>query len=244
LVAEIIEAYSPAYGFGSSSAIQAAFHLFFQSLVSTKKTQFAELDSEFWKGVYHTLKLLQGRGSGYDVATQIFGALLDHFEEPLLVSFKDQGRISESGNGMFSPQVSGLSISCDELKKFGCFIETGIQSDTRSVLNNNRTRDLGGYFFDSQKNFADAFIADPQHATAVELCRASSQLALQYGLLPETPELIRFTNVCTALKYPWKTMGAGFGDCLWVMASREEVSEILRDSASSDLNIRFAFEDV
>ena len=241
-LAEITKAYSPAYGFGSSSAIQAAFHLFFQTRASAQKIHFAELGSDFWKRVYASLKLLQGQGSCYDVASQIYGALLDSFEEPLLVSFKDLAKARESENHDFLPQIAPLKDI--DLKKFGCFVETGIRSDTRAVLKSQHTRNLDNSFFDLQTRFASAFIAEPHFNTAAELCRASSEISLQYGLLPQTPELLRFTSLCTQLHFPWKTMGAGFGDCLWVMASRDEISQLLQDPGMSGLRIRFAFEDV
>lgn len=244
LLAEIIESYSPAYGFGSSSAILTAFHLFFESLSSSTAFEFAQLSRNFWRKVYASLRLLQGRGSGYDVASQVYGALLGALHEPLLLSFNNQGQVVENGASEFLPQVLRLNTPHEELKRFGCFIETGIQSDTRAVLKSAHVQNLDGSFFDLQKFFARTFVKDPSYTTAAELCFAASQAALQYGLLPQTPALKRFTQMCTQARLPWKTMGAGHGDCLWVMATRDELIELLRDPGVSGLNIRFAFEDV
>ncbi len=244
LLAEIIESYSPAYGFGSSSAILTAFHLFFESLTSSAALEFTQLSREFWRKVYASLRLLQGRGSGYDVASQVYGALLGAVHEPLFLSFNNQGQTIENGIYEFLPEVSRLRISHDELKRFGCFIETGIHSDTRAVLKSAHIQNLDRAFFDSQKFFASTFVKDPSYTTAAELCLAASQVAIKYGLLPQSPALKRFTKMCTQARLPWKTMGAGYGDCLWVMATRDELNELLKEPGVSGLNIRFAFEDV
>lgn len=243
LQAEVTEAFSPAYGFGSSSAIQAAFHLFLANLQSSNSIRFGDLDDEFWEKVYATVQLLQGGGSGYDVAVQIFGALLSSVSGPSVLSFKDSGWSVDTGKRTFSPIVSELRLANGELKKFGCFVETGIRSNTRAVLRSAHTQNLDELFFDSQKSLADEFINQPSLDSAKELCRSASLLAIKYGLLPQTPELMRLTALCTASGLPWKTMGAGFGDCLWILASRAEVTDILKDVGASELTIRYSFED-
>ncbi|MES2614134.1 MAG: hypothetical protein V4591_01830, partial [Bdellovibrionota bacterium] len=56
------------------------------------------------------------------------------------------------------------------------------------------------------------------------------------------PSNCEFKNLLLRLKdVPFKTMGAGGGDCLWVLCSRKKLLEEL-NFASED--IAFAFEDI
>lgn len=243
LFIEILEAYSPALGFGSSSAIQSAIHLFFARLNMPEEIQFEQLGTEFWAKAFRTLQTLQGRGSGYDVAVQIFGALHSKLDSPCLLSFRNEGLAHVAGDSFF-PKVSQLAIDSCELRKFGCFVETGVHSNTRAVLKETQGRRFDDFFFSAQKELAHKFIADPCVDSAAQLCRVASGISLQYGLLPMTHELLCFTDTCREANIPWKTMGAGFGDCLWVLASRAQIDEILRQNNTTGLKVSYAFEDI
>lgn len=243
LTIRVTESFSPALGFGSSSALQAAVHLYFASLDNDWNLRESQLDQKFWTSVYTTLQRLQGRGSGYDVAVQIIAALQSRTERISLHSFRNRSfHLNAQKNG-FTPAIVNLNVDTTELRKLGCFVETGVRSDTRQVLSRTSQSHFTPKFYAQQSELAEAFIQDPSFNNASQLCHVAAELACEFHLLPQCDEVQRFVALCRKESIPWKTMGAGFGDCLWVLADRTTIEALLRSHKLSRLTVRTSFED-
>lgn len=245
LSAKVSREFAPSLGFGSSSALLSAFHIalaerFFSSNLAAQLS-----NSEFWRPLYTSLMSLQeGRGSGYDVALQTWAALNCKQEfAPTVLRFRDAAYGQAGERAVFSPEISVVPMSATELGHMGCFVESGVRSETRRVLQNMEKGKIESGFYEQQKSFAKRFLAEPMLDNAMRLCREASFLALSYGLLPATYSLQSFTRRCDSLGIAWKTMGAGYGDCLWVIANRMHVESIIREIAAPEMIVQFAFED-
>lgn len=239
----VTESFSPTLGFGSSSAMQAAVHLYFASMKYGHNVHVSQLDQTFWTSVYMTLQRLQGRGSGYDVAVQIVAALQPQPERVSLLSFRNHSFHSDLHKNGFTPVIAAMPVSETELRQLGCFVETGVRSDTRQVLRQTSRSYFSAKFYAQQKELAEAFIANPTFSTASQLCSVAAELACDFGLLPQCGEVQTFVALCRKEGIPWKTMGAGFGDCLWVLAERSVIETLLRRHKLSRLTVRTSFED-
>lgn|GEM_PF-677528 len=246
LAVNVIESFSPSLGFGSSSAILSAFHLFLFSFKNQRLLTWP-VEQDFWTAIYQSLMQLQGRGSGYDLAVQCWSVLnkssLEESGSVRCLHFVDQG-FRQDAPTILEPVVSALEINPEQLQDFGCFVETGIQSNTRSVLKDVEKRRLDDYFYQQQSFFAREFLRCPTVEKARELCGASSEMAFAAGLLPDSAELSAFTAQCKRQGIAWKTMGAGGGDCLWVLASRKQLEQLIQNHQLKSLSVAFAFEDL
>lgn len=236
LHARVRRSFEPELGFGTSSALLTAFQWALCQWSS------AAGDPE---RLYAALQLLQGRGSGYDVAVQTW--CVEHSEPksaPVLLSFENKAKDKSGDTALsFMPRVEPVAVQSSELRGLGCFVSTGVHSETRKVLNEESRHARSPAFYDFQKSWAESFLREPTIAVAREQCRESSRLALELGLLPHLAPLRLFTRKCDEAGVAWKTMGAGYGDCLWVVAPRAEVENLLAATGAPDMSVRFAFED-
>lgn len=244
VAAEVNASFAPSLGFGTSSALLACFHIALSEFVYAKKGS-AQLEiKNYWQRLYDSLLRLQGHGSGYDVAVQAWFALCCSDQRSTsLLRFKNLSHGQALSFNGFEPEIARISVESNDLRQFGCFVETGVRSDTRAVLRSAMRKVLPEEFFAAQSDFARQFLQNPTSAQARRLCREASALARRSELLPQRTEIEIFVSECERLDIPWKTMGAGHGDCLWVMASRSAIESIIRKISAQSLKVRHAFED-
>ena len=244
LSANVSREFSPSLGFGSSSALLSAFHIALAERFFSPNLIEQLSYSEFWSPLYKSLMRLQGRGSGYDIALQTWAALNCKQEfAPTVLSFRDAAYGQATERAMFSPEISVVPMSAAEMAGMGCFVESGVRSETRRVLQNMEKKKIESAFYEQQTSFAKRFLAEPVLDNVTRLCREASNLALSYGLLPATDSLQSFTRRCDSLGIAWKTMGAGYGDCLWVIANRAQVESMISEISAPEMSVQFAFED-
>ncbi|NBX15895.1 MAG: hypothetical protein EBR09_00865 [Proteobacteria bacterium] len=231
LKVRVLESYSPALGFGSSSALIVAFQRALGYFFNTPENDVTP------QNLYRSLLNLQGKGSGYDVAAQSWAVAQDQTDSPRVTYFRNTG----FAGGEFVPEVNQIPVSLSELKKLGCFVRTGVLSDTTAILKQTSQLQNLNEFCALQSECASRFLSMPTAENAAELCRRSAVSAQQAGLLPESADVIDFVRALEQENIAWKTMGAGHGDCLWVVESGRRIEEILRRTDSKALSISFAF---
>lgn len=244
----VTESFSPELGFGSSSALLVAFQvallrltdLVAQSAGSTP-TKPQSFDRDFWQRIYAALLHLQSKGSGYDVAVQAAALQLPISSASLasLFCFRNQGVKQK----LFEPEVLPIALSKEEFAQLGCFVQTGVRSDTRVVLAETQKIQSSDYFCRQQNEWARSFCLEPTVQNAHRLCLEASKLSREFGLLPATSDVLSFVQLCDREGIAWKTMGAGHGDCLWVLAAQKDVEELIRRCGASSMSVAFSFAE-
>jgi mevalonate kinase len=242
--AKVVESFSPALGFGTSSALLVAFSVALERQFHKEPGTKKFISPKYWQRLYDGLLRLQGRGSGYDIALQAW--LVENMSQRLeivpLIFKNGNNSLSKPAAG-FSPVIEELRIADDEIKKMGCFVGTGVRSNTREVLRKMESRSTLTVFSQKQSELAKRFIERPTFQQAVELCAEASELIQEMELLPVSPSLQRFVEQCDRAGVSWKTMGAGHGDCLWVLANRSTVQGLVHRACADQIQVQFAFED-
>ncbi|MFZ9520946.1 MAG: hypothetical protein ACO3A4_10755 [Silvanigrellaceae bacterium] len=237
--------FSPELGFGTSSAILVAFQTAMQCFSSgghvPEEILFSSIKGDFWQRLHDALIHLQGKGSGYDVAVQIFALFNRHqaTQSASVYCFQNHG----FKQGRFVPEVKPVGMSSKQLSALGCFVQTGVRSDTTTVLAKTQSIQGSDEFCSLQDEWARSFCADPSLENAKQLCMKASMLSVEHGLLPSRPELIEFVRLCERKGIAWKTMGAGHGDCLWVLASKPDIEELIRGIGASSMHVAFSFDE-
>ena len=238
LSARVVESFSPQLGFGTSSALLVAFQTALERFAANSLNWQPDTSQHlYWDRLYRALHLLQKKGSGYDVATQSWALNQARASAAHVAFFKNN---AASGNG-FSPLISEVPLPTVELTQLGCFVQTGVRSDTRRVLQATSASQKLDEFCALQSRWAEDFVAHPTALNASRLCRESSVWARNLGLLAQSEDVLRFVNACDTQGIPWKTMGAGHGDCLWVIASQERICELFSHVRSKALTVSYAF---
>lgn len=235
----VCESFSPSLGFGSSSALLVAFHVALSRFFGASRYEKNLLTEKYWQRIYQSLLLLQGKGSGYDIAAQSWIFSDKYSSEKTILEFYNPAWNEK----YFNPKISVVPVSQEEKKLFGCFVQTGVRSETRQVLSSIDFKQNLDEFYSRQMQWADSFLQSPTAATARDLCRESSALARRFGLVPQNAKIEKFIGSCEKEGIAWKTMGAGHGDCLWVMTSREHINDILRRTGVDTMSVCFDFAD-
>ena len=217
----ILHSYPKSLGFGSSSAIIASF---ISTLLIYLKESFHDkenyiVEEDIWKRLYRTLELSQFRGSGYDIAVQR-ASLQEGKNIKMLPSFW-KFRM----NSFNKPYLDKVELS-NSVRDFGCFVKTGIYSDTSEAIGtfeSLRHKDKVE-FAKSHGELASEFLAEPNLAQLESLMRRSVTLAKKQNILKvkETSLLNKLENNDIA----YKTLGAGLGDCIWVLESPERLTSL------------------
>lgn len=239
LRANVLKSFSPDLGFGTSSALLVAFQFALATFAESIKSETDSLNAAYWQRLYQALLCLQKKGSGYDVAAQSWAALQSVSTHGRVV------RVDHLGlhHGSFHPSITPLEIEKSQLRGFGCFVRTGVRSETRRVVQSTTNQQKNEFFYQQQKHWAESFLQSPTRVKVVELCKESSHWARRWGLLPDDSWVQDFTEACDAQNVAWKTMGAGQGDCLWVVAERNRVEDIIRTIKASQLSVAFDFAE-
>lgn len=242
--AEVTRSFSPSLGFGSSSALLSAFGIALYQRWSVKSAEEILEDKTFWQNLFDSLVMLQRRGSGYDIALQSWCSIRETAQcKSGAFAFRNVAYEPRCTPQQFEPLISRLQIPEEEYQSLGCFVETGVRSETRIVLRDMENKYGISDFCEKQSAIASLFIENPCLKTAQTLCREASDLSKAMGLLPTNLKLNHFVNECDKYGISWKTMGAGFGDCLWVLAERSCIESLAKRIDASELKVRFAFED-
>lgn len=218
------ESYASALGFGSSSAILALVYTFLwecffpQEPLSTspKLTQLVHLG----------LQCVQNGGSAYDIFCQM--AAMAPTKQHQLWSYSMVGET-------LAQRVQPLFVPLETLQKFGSFLQTSIYSDTALALQRFSQSERKYDFAQGHKAIAGQFLQDISLKNLEASMRASHALASAQGLFLPAAEKSYFHG------QPYKTMGAGYGDCLWVLADKKTLIE---QCAIAPSEVAFAFEEL
>jgi mevalonate kinase len=229
----VLESYSPSLGFGSSSALLVAFQTALARYFGPSQS-ICRAEPE---KLYRALMALQGKGSGYDVAVQSWAAERAGHKRSAVTFFKN----TAYAEGRFVPDVREIQIPPAELSQLGCFVQTGVRSETTRVLKSTSAVQNSDEFCALQSACAEQFYARPTAQNAAALCRKSSPESVRMGLLVPTPDVLKFVGACNEYNFAWKTMGAGHGDCLWVIAPAGRVADIIKKIKAESLSISFDF---
>ncbi len=233
---EILESFLPSLGFGSSSAIIAGISVSLYEYFYKSKSY---LDSQsFWELIRSSLFHIQGGGSGYDVGVQVASILIRNND-----TVEDKNGFNcwsfENQSSSSVPLIKKLNIPIDILKNYGCFLKTNIYSNTQKALAKHFTSEEKNYFAQQQGILSQQFIHDPSLQNLQILMQQSRKLAKAQGLFPEEEN---FQNIVKKLHgIPYKSMGAGFGDCLWVLCSK---AKLIEDLNFFKEDVAFAFEEI
>lgn len=229
LFIDISQSFAPSLGFGSSSAIitgvsLALYEYFF-------KTKEVLIDEVFWQFVRNSIASIQGSGSGYDAGVQL-AAVVNLTSAPSCWTFQNQ-EISST------PVIQKLNIPSHLLKEYGCFLKTHLYSDTAKALTKFASSNEKIYLSKMHGELSLQFLQDYSIDNLKKLMFKSQIIAKEQGLFPTHSQ---FQNLVLRLKdVPFKSMGAGLGDCLWVLCKKKEL-QVKHGFLESD--IAFAFEDI
>ena len=208
---EILESFESSLGFGSSSAIIAGISLALQEYFSLSNVQ-------LWEMVRKSIVNIQGRGSCYDVGVQI-AAILSGEKNLSCWSFQNQ-------KNTCVPLVQKLNIPANLVRQYGCFLKTHIYSDTKKILARPIEHDIYKLHGELALNFL--------HDFSLENLKNLMIQAQNLFICSENLE-----NLVLKLQgLNFKSMGAGYGDCLWVLCSKNKLIE--RGFLEED--IAFSFE--
>jgi mevalonate kinase len=232
---EVTKSFPTNYGFGSSSAILAAMLLLassiknnnFKNSYNLNLTQAAKQflhSKKNWNKALEALHLYQQKGSGYDLAVQIFGFL----------NYKNEDLI-ENKLLVFNPESDCLVepfFSKNELNslKIGALWSTPVYAPTQKILQNTKenlcleAKEYFNIFYNqwhkkiNKQEFLD------------ETIEAWLFLAKKYSLNKSKPQLeessdlfFKITSALDKNNVIFKTTGAGCGDSLWILTEDKKV---------------------
>lgn len=227
----IEKSYSPSLGFGSSSALIAGISRGLWQLIYQNEEYINH--SLFWKYIRNSIKNIQGDGSGYDVSVQLAASQNDKLNKKIsLWAFQNQEENDIPAIKNFYPN--------ENISNYGCFLSTNIYSDTAKAIHtfHNETNKLN--FAKKHSELADWFIINHSIKNLKIGMKKSLQIALEQKIIPTGN--IKFNNLLSTLhsqKIPYKSMGAGHGDCLWVLTNKKNLMEKCH---IPEADIPFAFE--
>lgn len=238
LVITIHQSFPMDLGFGSSSAIIAAIS--YALFVFVNNCQ-PDIENEFlWKKIRGSLREIQSMASGYDVGVQLAGVIprLDRGIQPQPSFWIYQNQKNTRVPNIKPWTLPSAPLSDDGIgiaKEWGCFVKTNVYSDTAKAVKkfSEYTEAEKSFFVDEHKKIAETFLSAPHRDSLVACMNQSVELAKKQGILADIP-LVKHLE---KHHIPFKTMGSGHGDCLWVASKK-----ILRDSSIvSENDIVFDF---
>lgn len=222
ITVDIRKSFPSNLGFGSSSAIIAAVCMaLYEYLYGMENILY---ESQFWDFVRQSLFQIQGEGSAYDIGVQLAAIMKN---DSSLQVWKFQNQVITT-----VPLIEQLKIPLDILKQYGCFVKTYIYANTQKILNNfinskdkNEITVLNG---ESALHFLQKY--------TIENIKKLMNKSHNIMAVPEEMELI----YSKLYGIPFKPMGAGLGDCLWVLSTKKQ----LMLNGFKEEDIAFAFEDL
>lgn len=227
----IEKSYPPALGFGSSSALIAGVSRGLWELIYQNKEY---LNSPlFWKNIRDSIKNIQGNGSGYDVAVQLAASQnnpLDNKTKLWIFQNKKESPI---------PSIQSF-IPNEDISKYGCFLSTNIYSNTTQAIKMFQNEKNKLDFAKKHTSLANWFLLNHSVEDLKIGMEKSLKIANQQRILPTNIEKFnRLLSILATQHISYKTMGAGHGDCLWVLTSRKKLAE---ECHIPETDIPFSFE--
>lgn len=243
------EAFSPAFGLGSSSALLAGVHLGLRSLLrdmlpeswshnspsllSHSKSHRAS--ESLWPALRTSLQLAQGFGSGYDVGIQLTSAWKNGQPRPANMSLwsywwpgaAQVPRHESTLETGLNPKIEQLIWAQSELPRYGVALATHQYSDTVQTVQTRAGNPRAQEWAQAHGALAENFLREKcQSACVPAFMQASRTIAFSQGILnaDDTTPLGRLVGLLTQAEVPFKSMGAGGGDCLWVCATQAQLA--------------------
>ncbi|KAB8031815.1 mevalonate kinase family protein [Fluviispira multicolorata] len=230
---EIEKSFSPSLGFGSSSALIAGiskslWKLFFKDI--------SYLNNEiFWNYIRTSLKEIQGNGSGYDIAVQLAASHENILQNNI------QFWIFQNQENNSVPIIDRFILK-DKIENYGFFLATQMYSDTSKVIKDFQSQAKKEEFALKHTSLANEFIINSNIEHTYKLMELSRKIAQEQGLIPQNNDnLNKIINQLNKLNIPYKTMGAGHGDCLWVLYNK---NTFLKHLKIQKLEIPFVFHNL
>ncbi|MDR1910308.1 MAG: hypothetical protein LBQ26_00495 [Holosporales bacterium] len=195
-VITIEKGFPPHLGVGSSSALLASLHAFLFDYLS--QGQEAPLTSPvFFHHLHDSLKRIQGTGSGYDATVQLAASQMSHpqlwrYQQPPITPVPD-----------FAP-ITGSS------GHYGTLLATQVYANTKVALA-QFSKEKHAKYAQAHAALAEAFLKDPCPDRCPTLIAKAQHIQKQQGHLPN----IDLINNLERARVPFKSLGAGFGDCVW-----------------------------
>ncbi|APJ03091.1 mevalonate kinase [Silvanigrella aquatica] len=227
----IENSFSPSLGFGSSSALIAGFSKILWQMIYNNKDYLTS--TLFWKNVRTSIQNIQGQGSGYDVAVQLAGSNITDKNVIQFWSFQNQ-------EGSAIPKIESFYPK-EHISNLGCFIATHIYSDTKKALKKFQSEKNKLNFAAQHSDIANELYNHNSFEDLALAMQKSLKIAQNQEIIPTESE--SFNNLLAKLDLfhiPFKTMGAGHGDCIWVLAKK---SALIQNCQIPEKNISFAFEN-
>jgi mevalonate kinase len=213
---KVTKSFSPSFGFGSSSAMAVGMFGLVELLFQERIPEFKGIEMES-RARTAVVKAQGGKGSGYDVASQWWAMKNQHIiqSETTILSL-----VSEAGGF----QIQRLELSEEILSRLGGFVPTNLYSPTCTHLKKERSDkfyetasvlafQLHQFFIQINKRWS------PQNDHELRgMVNSYLNWAELHGLTDPLLGLERYGELKSS-RCAFKTMGSGYGDCLWVLDS-------------------------
>jgi mevalonate kinase len=199
--------FPPSLGMGSSSALLASFHAFLFSFLDAAPPLSSPI---FFERLHTSINDCQGAGSGYDATLQLAA---QGSSVPQLWRYQRAPHAA-------LPDFSVLPPSSKKAVHYGTILKTNRYARTKKALKRFATSGDPS-LAQAHGALATRFLQDPSPSHLLGLMEEAQHLQKQQGILPNLPLLQRLR----AAQVPFKSLGAGFGDCLWSPWKAEGLSE-------------------
>ncbi|WP_397601310.1 hypothetical protein [Silvanigrella sp.] len=230
---EIQKSFSPSLGFGSSSALIAGISAGLWQLIFQNKEYLNQI--EFWNNVKQSIQNIQGGGSGYDVAVQL--AAIEKNEIDKNTNFW----IFQNKMNSIIPNIHAFEPNIS-LNNLGCFISTNIYSNTTKALHKFQNDKEKLRYANRHSEICESFLELNTMNNLQILMKKSLEIAHSQKILPiQNKKFNDLISTFNSKQISYKTMGAGHGDCLWVLLNKNKLKT---ECQISESDIPFAFETV
>ncbi|MDR2412168.1 MAG: hypothetical protein LBD66_00990 [Holosporales bacterium] len=199
LILTVAKNFPPDLGMGSSSALLVSVQAFLFSFLCADPPLEASL---FFARLREGIHRWQGSGSGYDAVLQMAAQEVSH---PQMWQYCWRSDTSRPAFSRVSP-----SPPSEEPLSYGTILKTGVYAETKAALQKFAQKGDTS-FAQAQGALAHRFLQDPRLDSLLDLVKEAQHLQEQQGLLPDIP----FLQHLRAAHVPFKSLGAGFGDCVW-----------------------------
>jgi len=231
---KVKKSFSPSLGFGSSASMITAISYGLISYITQKIPSLT--DAYLWKNIRQSLQNTQKTASGYDVGIQI--AYILSTQTSLLWNTKDLFWTFQNTNTEV-PILQKLSLEDDLIAKMGSFIKTHTYSNTTLVMKSfsSLPQEDRVMYAEKHTKIAQKFLNSPTLITLLECMHAAQKLSYEQGILIDND----LSRNLKAHEVAFKTMGSGYGDCLWVF---EHPKKLLQSNIVSQDDIAFSFSEL
>jgi mevalonate kinase len=227
----IEKSYSPSLGFGSSSALIAGISRGLWQLIYQNEEYLNH--PLFWKNIRDSIKNIQGKGSGYDVAVQLAASQSNQLDKNLNLW------IFQNKKGSEIPTIEKITHN-KNISDYGCFLSTNIYSDTTKAIKKFQNEKNKLIYAKQHSDLADWFLINHSLEHLKIGMERSLKIAKEQGIIPINNEKFnKLLSILNSQNVPYKTMGAGHGDCLWILTNKKKLT---MECHIPEADIPFAFE--